>query len=210
MAPRTQSRQQLGVRGEELACAELERQGMRVLARNWRCRLGEIDIVAVETGEKGVTLVFCEVKCRSGLGFGHPLEAITGFTRIIVPLRQAGEAKLVTGIDVFGIASITQLVAFLRDEPMPVVDPIEVLGDTAGKHAQRRLDLADVVGQVEAKWACEVALPAGITCSSMARLESAKPCSPSVSRGYFPISMYATPSRYPLCTPWLGSTLPTS
>jgi len=80
-----------------------------------------------------------------------------GFTRIIVPLRQAGEAKLVAGIDVFGIASITQLVAFLRDEPMPLVDPIEVIGDPAGKHAKRRLDLADVAGQVEAKWACEVA-----------------------------------------------------
>ena len=80
-----------------------------------------------------------------------------GFTRVIVPLRQAGEAKLVEGIEVFGIASITQLVAFLRDEPMPSVDPIEVMGDAAGKHAKRRLDLADVVGQVEAKWACEVA-----------------------------------------------------
>ena len=80
-----------------------------------------------------------------------------GFTRVIVPLRQAGEAKLVAGIDVFGIASITQLVAFLRGEPMPLVDPIEVMGDPAGKHAKRRLDLADVVGQVEAKWACEVA-----------------------------------------------------
>jgi magnesium chelatase family protein len=80
-----------------------------------------------------------------------------GFTRIIVPLRQAGEARLVAGIDVFGIASISQLVAFLRGEPMPLVDPIEVMGDPAGKHAKRRLDLADVVGQVEAKWACEVA-----------------------------------------------------
>jgi magnesium chelatase family protein len=40
---------------------------------------------------------------------------------------------------------------------MPVVDLIEVMGDTAGKHAKRRLDLAEVVGQVEAKWACEVA-----------------------------------------------------
>jgi magnesium chelatase family protein len=80
-----------------------------------------------------------------------------GFARVIVPMRQAGEAKLVAGIDVFGIASITQLVAFLRGEPMPLVEPIEVMGDTAGKHAKRRLDLADVVGQVEAKWACEVA-----------------------------------------------------
>jgi magnesium chelatase family protein len=80
-----------------------------------------------------------------------------GFPRVIVPLRQAGEAKLVEGIEVFGIASIIQLVAFLRDEPIPLVDPIEVIGDPASKHAKRCLDLADVVGQVEAKWACEVA-----------------------------------------------------
>ena len=40
---------------------------------------------------------------------------------------------------------------------MPLVDPIEVMGDLAGKHAMRRLDLADVAGQTEAKWACEVA-----------------------------------------------------
>jgi putative endonuclease len=75
--PRTESKQQLGVRGEDLACAELERQGMQVLERNWRCGLGEIDIVAADAGASGLTLVFCEVKCRSGLGFGHPLEAIT-------------------------------------------------------------------------------------------------------------------------------------
>jgi magnesium chelatase family protein len=54
-----------------------------------------------------------------------------GFTRVIVPLRQAGEAKLVAGIEVFGIASITQLVVFLQGEPLPPVDPIEVIGDGA-------------------------------------------------------------------------------
>jgi putative endonuclease len=75
--PKTRSKQQLGARGEDLACAELERQGLQVLERNWRCRRGEIDIVAAERGTNGLTLVFCEVKCRSGLGFGHPLEAIT-------------------------------------------------------------------------------------------------------------------------------------
>ena len=74
------SKKQIGVRGEDLACAELERQGLQVLERNWRCRLGEIDIVAAEAGANGLTMVFCEVKCRSGLGFGHPLEAIT-FTK---------------------------------------------------------------------------------------------------------------------------------
>ena len=76
---------------------------------------------------------------------------------MIVPLRQAGKAKLVAGIEVFGVGSITQLVAFLRGTQMPPVDPIEVIGERADSHAQRRLDLADVVGQIEAKWACEVA-----------------------------------------------------
>ena len=70
-------RQALGVRGEELAAAELRRQGMEILARNWRCKLGEIDIVAAESSGGRLTVVFCEVKCRSGLGFGDPLEAIT-------------------------------------------------------------------------------------------------------------------------------------
>ncbi len=72
-----QTRQQVGRRGEDLACAELERQGLAVLARNWRCPRGEIDIIAADRSGRGDTLVFCEVKCRSGLGFGHPLEAIT-------------------------------------------------------------------------------------------------------------------------------------
>ena len=71
------ARQALGARGEDLAVAELRRQGMEVLERNWRCRLGEIDIVATETAAGRTTVVFCEVKCRSGLGFGDPLEAIT-------------------------------------------------------------------------------------------------------------------------------------
>jgi len=75
--PATESKKQIGIRGEDLACAELQRQGMQILERNWRCRLGEIDIVAAESAVDGLTLVFCEVKCRSGLGFGHPLEAIT-------------------------------------------------------------------------------------------------------------------------------------
>jgi putative endonuclease len=67
----------VGARGEDLAAAELERQGMTILARNWRCPTGEIDIVATELVDGRQTLVFCEVKCRTGLGFGAPLEAIT-------------------------------------------------------------------------------------------------------------------------------------
>ncbi len=71
------TRRQVGERGEDLAAAELQRQGMAILTRNWQCRLGEIDIVAQEHLDEGRTVVFCEVKCRTGLGFGDPLEAIT-------------------------------------------------------------------------------------------------------------------------------------
>lgn len=73
----TVSRQQVGARGEDLAAAELIGQGMEIIARNWRCPIGEIDIIAIEMTERARTLVFCEVKCRTGLGFGNPLESIT-------------------------------------------------------------------------------------------------------------------------------------
>jgi putative endonuclease len=63
----------LGRQGEQAAVDYLERAGLRVLDRNWRCAEGEIDIVAAERG----VLVICEVKTRSGTRFGSPLEAIT-------------------------------------------------------------------------------------------------------------------------------------
>ena len=50
---------------------------MQVLSRNWRCRHGEVDVIALEVTPGRRTLVFCEVKCRTGLGFGAPLESIT-------------------------------------------------------------------------------------------------------------------------------------
>jgi putative endonuclease len=71
------TRQEVGSRGEDLATAELERQGMEIVARNWRCAEGEIDIIAHELAGGRRTLVFCEVKCRTGLGYGAPLESIT-------------------------------------------------------------------------------------------------------------------------------------
>ena len=71
------SRQRVGIAGEDLAAAELERQGMVILDRNWRCGVGEIDIVAMDRRGQSGSLVFCEVKCRTGFGFGAPLEAIT-------------------------------------------------------------------------------------------------------------------------------------
>lgn len=64
---------ELGVRGERIAAAYLTDVGLRLLDRNWRCREGELDIVARE----GAAIVFCEVKTRRGVGYGHPVEAVT-------------------------------------------------------------------------------------------------------------------------------------
>jgi len=62
-----------GARAEEI-CAELLRgAGLRVLARNWRCRHGEIDLVA----EDGGTLVFAEVRFRSDQRYGGAAESVT-------------------------------------------------------------------------------------------------------------------------------------
>jgi putative endonuclease len=57
---------ELGAEAEELACGVLRQAGYLVVARNWRTRLGEIDIVARD----GDVLVFVEVKARSTSGFG--------------------------------------------------------------------------------------------------------------------------------------------
>lgn len=62
----------LGRQGEQLAVEYLQQAGMRILDRNWRCAEGEIDIVAAERR----ALVVCEVKTRSGVRYGTPLEAI--------------------------------------------------------------------------------------------------------------------------------------
>jgi len=64
---------ELGVRGEAIAARYLEAGGLVMLDRNWRCREGEIDLVATD----GTTVVIVEVKTRSGTGFGRPAEAVT-------------------------------------------------------------------------------------------------------------------------------------
>jgi putative endonuclease len=63
----------VGRYGEQLAVELLEATGAVVLARNWRCRAGELDVVVREGDE----LVFVEVKTRSSLAFGTPAEAIS-------------------------------------------------------------------------------------------------------------------------------------
>ncbi len=71
------ARQTLGRYGEDLACQELERRGYAIIARRYRRRTGEIDIVARD----GPTLVFVEVKARDSHAFGAAADAVTALKR---------------------------------------------------------------------------------------------------------------------------------
>lgn len=62
----------LGEKGEDLASRYLRKKGYKVIARNYKTRLGEIDIIA----EKDNMVVFVEVKTRSNISFGYPFEAV--------------------------------------------------------------------------------------------------------------------------------------
>ncbi|MEX0913491.1 MAG: YraN family protein [Demequina sp.] len=64
---------EVGRYGEDVAARHVERQGWQVLARNWRCRHGELDMIAMD----GTELVAVEVKTRRSATFGTPAEAVT-------------------------------------------------------------------------------------------------------------------------------------
>lgn len=67
------ARRALGDAGEDLAARWYEARGAAVVARNWRVRGGEIDLVVAD----GDTIVFCEVKTRRRHDFGSPFDAVT-------------------------------------------------------------------------------------------------------------------------------------
>lgn len=71
--PADRRRLDLGARGEDLVAAWYTSRGYAVLSRNWRCREGELDLVVARERD----VIFCEVKTRTGTGFGLPAEAVT-------------------------------------------------------------------------------------------------------------------------------------
>jgi putative endonuclease len=105
----------LGARAESL-CAELMRAaGLRVLERNWRCRLGEIDLIAEERG----MLVFAEVRMRTGPGFGGAGESVTAAKRqrLIAAARLylARRPEGLCRFDVFLVDGASANVQWIRD-----------------------------------------------------------------------------------------------
>ncbi|GIF02912.1 YraN family protein [Actinoplanes siamensis] len=78
----TTQRQAIGAYGERQAARYLEERGLVVLARNWRCADGEIDLILRD----GDTVVFCEVKTRRTAAFGPPSAAV--HRRKVHKLRQ--------------------------------------------------------------------------------------------------------------------------
>lgn len=72
---RTDSRAKIGALGEQLAVEHLRGVGLRVLARNWRCRYGELDVIAADDAARAV--VFVEVKTRTTDRFGGVEQAVT-------------------------------------------------------------------------------------------------------------------------------------
>ena len=67
------AKKKLGAAGEDLAVSKLKKMGYKILERNFRCRLGEIDVIARD----GDSLVFVEVRTRSMPSFGDPAESIS-------------------------------------------------------------------------------------------------------------------------------------
>lgn len=105
-----------GMMGEQAAALFLEDLGYHIIARNWRCRSGELDLIAKQED----TFVFIEVRSRSSSKYGTPAESVTA--RKIIQVRQTAAVYLhINGI---GDASIRfdMLAVRLTDEAAVVTD----------------------------------------------------------------------------------------
>jgi putative endonuclease len=105
-APEPADHLSVGREGERAAELAYVRRGYRILARNWRCRLGELDLVLA----RGDDVVFCEVKARRGSWYGAPWEAVDA--RKQAKLRHVAQAYLIaSGLRPastrFDVASVT-------------------------------------------------------------------------------------------------------
>jgi putative endonuclease len=116
--PAWRAARDLGKRGEAIAARHLEDRGCRILARSFRTRRGEVDLVVLDRG----VVVFVEVKTRSTLACGRPAESVDALKRA----RMAGAAR-------------TWLLRHAGAEPPCRFDVVEVLEGIDGGHTVRHL-----------------------------------------------------------------------
>lgn len=108
-----------------MAVVHLEALGWTVAARNWVCELGEIDIVAIEPASRqgaDDVVVLVEVKCRSGTGYGEPLESITAAKART--LRRLAQAWLVASPRWVPTIRIDAIGVLRRSDGPPVITHI--------------------------------------------------------------------------------------
>ena len=120
----TPQQTQLGIRGEDLACRKLRRRGYAILARRYRTRHGEIDVVAKD----GDVLVFVEVKARATPHFGGPLAAVARAKRrklTLMALDYLARARI------SGVACRFDVVAVSMREGKPWVELVRDAFQTA-------------------------------------------------------------------------------
>ena len=107
---------EIGTRGETAAARYLERVGIRIVERNWTCPFGEADIIAVD----GSTLVFIEVKTRTGISKGFPSEAVDARKRARYEkiaawyLKDYGEVDIPVRFDVIALMVVSPSRAFMK------------------------------------------------------------------------------------------------
>lgn len=108
-----------GARAEDLCADLLRAAGLRLIERNWRCRMGEIDLIAEDRG----MLVFAEVRMRTGPGFGGAGESVTAAkrarimaaARLYLARRPRARISPSCRFDVFLVDGLTTQVQWIRD-----------------------------------------------------------------------------------------------
>jgi putative endonuclease len=111
---RTRNRAALGRAGEDAALRAYEALGFHLVARNWRCSVGELDLVVHRRG----LLVFCEVKARAGRAFGEGFDAVTRQKRS--RLRRLAEAFLLSERPPYSHVRFDVVSARVRDDDVAV------------------------------------------------------------------------------------------